>query len=110
VTRRWWVFLGVLVAGAVPLSVWLLVDGDEQTGYDSPEKAVLGACHADPDRPPHVGVGSIGADASRAYPKDRIPVAWVAPEESRVRLAIVRQTDSGGFTVQTCSATIRIAP
>lgn len=103
-----WVLAGAALLAAAALTLWL-TRSDAPTEYVTPEDAVIAVCHADPARTPF-SLTRGNVDYAPAVDGVGRPLVWVAPGESRPRLALLEQTDNEKFTVRTCGARIRIAP
>jgi hypothetical protein len=103
VLRRGIVVVAVVASAIIAGTVWLFNRSDN-SGYATPEEAVLQTCHADPANPPNNFVVAPGASSTvMAVQINTAVVSWTARGESPdpSETALVQRADSKWHVV-TC--------
>lgn len=102
--------VGLGVAAAAAVTVWLFVGSGGTHEYGSPQAAVLATCHAaraytmPAPRPGDLTIATkMYRDYQQAVRRGRFPMYWDAPGQTRVRYADVERTSSGKYRVVTCA-------
>lgn len=112
--RRWWITgIGVVLAAAVALTLWMATrtaDKPHSASYATVKEAVVAVCHADPTRTPYSTGGDLGAPpgviaALQAGGPRAVGLGWIGPSDTTVWFAVLQKQADKTFRVVDCKAT-----